>query len=522
NYYALKGLSDFRFETIPDGLPHSDQDVTQDFPALSYSIKRNCLAPLIDLVGKLNSTSDVPNVTCIVSDGLMSFGVQAAEKLGLPVVQLWITSVCGFMGHLYYKELIKRGIAPFKDESYLSNGYLDTPVDWIPGLRNIRLKDIPSFIQTIDPDNMMLEFLGEEAQNCLNAPAIIFNTFNDLEHEVLDEVARKFPNIYTIGPLPLLSQHVPDSDLKSMRSSLWKEDSDCLRWLDKQGQHSVFYVNFGSIAVMTGEQLREFAWGLANSKHPFLLIIRPDVVMDEQATLPEEFLEETKDRGLISTWCAQDQVLLHPSVGAFLTHCGWNSILETMSGGVPIVSWPFFADQQTNARYASANWEMGMEIEGNVQREKIEGIVRELMEGEGGKKLRNNASEWRKKAEEATKEGGSSYNNFDRAIKEVLLAKTKIDLPNIIIEEMLEARSKTTTKSSLPFARLITVLLTDVGYAVALTEPEDTKTNRLDSSNCNKSSSHLPHVLPSETAPPDQHIGTSSSATQAPQEVFLL
>ncbi|KAF6144673.1 hypothetical protein GIB67_006165 [Kingdonia uniflora] len=425
---ALKALPDFRFETIPDGLPHSDQDDTEDFLAICYSTKRNCLAPLIDLVGRLNSTSDVPNVTCIVSDGLMSFGVQAAEKLGLPEVQLWTASACSFMCYLHYRELIKRGITPLKDESYLSNGYLDTPVNWIPGLRNIRLKDIPSFIQTTDPNDIMLDFMGEEAQNCLNAPAIIFNTFDDLEHEVLDEVARKFPNIYTIGPVPLLSQHVPDSDLKSIRSSLWKEDSDCLQWLDKQGQNSVFYANFGSLTVMTEEQLLEFAWGLANSKHLFLWIVRPDAVMGESATLPKEFLEETKDRGLISTWCAQDQVLLHPSVGAFLTHCGWNSILETISGGVPIVSWASFADQQTNARYATANWEIGMEIDGNVQRENIEGIVRELMEGEGGKKMRKNASEWRKKAEEATKERGSSYNNFDRVIKEVLLAKTRFDV----------------------------------------------------------------------------------------------
>ncbi|KAF6152056.1 hypothetical protein GIB67_031378 [Kingdonia uniflora] len=81
---TLKGLPDFRFETIPDGLPHSDQDATQDIPVLCYSIKRNCLGPLIDLVGRLNTMSYVPNVTCIVSDGLMSFGVQAAEMVGLP------------------------------------------------------------------------------------------------------------------------------------------------------------------------------------------------------------------------------------------------------------------------------------------------------------------------------------------------------------------------------------------------------------------------------------------------------
>ncbi|KAJ0040992.1 hypothetical protein Pint_27596 [Pistacia integerrima] len=111
---ALKGLPDFQFKTIPDGLPPSDRDATQDIPALCASIRKTCLTPFVELISKLNSSGEVPPVTTIVSDGVMTFGIKAAEILGLPVVTLWTASVCGMLGYLQYAELVKRGIVPFK------------------------------------------------------------------------------------------------------------------------------------------------------------------------------------------------------------------------------------------------------------------------------------------------------------------------------------------------------------------------------------------------------------------------
>ncbi|KAL5715442.1 7-deoxyloganetin glucosyltransferase [Ranunculus cassubicifolius] len=401
---ALKGLDDFRFEAIPDGLPPCEKDATQDVPQLCYSTRATCLNPLVELIKKLNATCGIPKVSLIVSDGVMSFAIQAGKILGIPEVQSWTTSACGFM-----------------DESYLTNGYLDTPVDWIPGMKNMRLKDLPSFIRSTDPDDIMLNFMGEEAQNCLNASAVLINTFDDLEQDVLDAIAVKCPKIYTLGPLQLLGNNqLQENELTSIRSSLWKEDTSCLDWLDKREPDSVMYVSFGSITGMTEEELREFAWGLANSGQAFLWIIRSDAVMGDEAIIPEEFLHETKDRGMIASWCAQDKVLCHPAVGGFLTHCGWNSTIESISAGVPVICWPFFAEQQTNARYACANWEIGMEIESDVKRDDIEELVREMIAGVKGKKLRNKSLEWKEKADVATKEGGSSYKNFDRFIKEVL------------------------------------------------------------------------------------------------------
>ncbi|MFS8018581.1 putative 7-deoxyloganetin glucosyltransferase [Helianthus anomalus] len=311
----------------------------------------------------------------------------------------------------------------FVDDSYLTDGTLEKPIDWIPGMSNLRYKDIPSFIRTTDPNDIMFDFMGEEAQNNLNAPAIIFNTFDALEHKVVKAIASKFnyPNIYTIGPLPLLARYVPDeSPVQSLNSSLWRPDSSCFQWLDQKKEGSVIYINYGSITTMTNQHFVEFAWGLAKSMQPFLWVVRPDVMMGDSTSLPEEFLEGIKDRGMLISWCDQEKVLAHPSVGAFLSHCGWNSTTESILEGVPLICWPFFSDQQTNCGFACNEWGIGMEINHDVKRNEVEALVREMMQGEKGKEMRRNAKEWKRKAKEATEIGGSSYNNLQKFIKEEL------------------------------------------------------------------------------------------------------
>ena len=232
------------------------------------------------------------------------------------------------------------------------------------------------------------------------------------------------PPVYTIGPLTLLCRETLDSSMKAVGSnSLWKEDSDCLEWLDGRAPGSVVYLNFGSLAMMTKEQLVEFAWGLSNSGYDFLWVIRPDAVAGDLAILPKEFLDETNARGLLTSWCPQEEVLMHPSIGGFLTHCGWNSMMESISSGVPMLCWPYFGDQPTNCWYACNEWGIGVEIENDVKREKVEVMVRELMGGEKGQEMRRKALEWKEFALEATKQGGKSSMNLDRVIKEVLLGK---------------------------------------------------------------------------------------------------
>ncbi|GLT71332.1 hypothetical protein SLA2020_433610 [Shorea laevis] len=123
-----------------------------------------------------------------------------------------------------------------------------------------------------------------------------------------------FPRVYAVGPLQLLLNQSHNDPMKSIGYNLWIEETEYLCWLNSKAPNSVLYVNFGSVASMTPQQLVEFGWGLANSKHHFLWIIRPDLVFGESAMLPPEFGIETKERGLIASWCSQEEVLNHPQL----------------------------------------------------------------------------------------------------------------------------------------------------------------------------------------------------------------
>ncbi|KAJ8770428.1 hypothetical protein K2173_015042 [Erythroxylum novogranatense] len=418
---SLDGSTDFRFETIPDGLPPSDSDASQDMRDLCEATAKNLLAPFLQLLDKLNNShesSNVPSVTCIVADSFMPFTITAAEELKIPLVMFFTISACGLMGVKHGRHLMDKGLIPLKDESCLTNGYLENIVEGIPGMKGIRLRDFSSFVRTTDPNEFFLNFTTECTEKAVKASAILVHTFNALEQDVLDGLFLEYPRVYSIGPLQLLLNQVKEPSMKSVKHNFWKEETQCLAWLDSKAPNSVMYVNFGSLAVLTEQQLLEFGMGLANSKQHFLWIVRPDLVTGGSAILPKEFTELSEGRGFIASWCPQEEVLNHPSTGGFLTHCGWNSTLESLSAGVPMLCWPFFGDQTTNCRFACKEWGIGMEIDNDVKRDEVENLVRELMEGERGKKLKNKAMELKKLAEKATGPNGSSRVNLDKLVNE--------------------------------------------------------------------------------------------------------
>ncbi|KAI3896289.1 hypothetical protein MKW92_023051 [Papaver armeniacum] len=389
---SLKGLPDFRFETIPDGLPPTDPNAGQDILALVSATQQNCLEPFRNLINKLknsNTYSNVPPVSYIISDACMSFTLQAGKDLGIPVISYWANSFCFFGSFLHYPEFAKRGLVPLKDEN-ITDEYLDTPVEWIPGMKDIRIRDLPSSFLITDPNDAMIEFSLQVTGRAYEATAMLFNTFDALEMEVLTAFKSQLslPPIYTIGPLPLLLKQISQNELQSLGSNMWKEDTKCLKWLDSKEPNSV---------------LVEFAWGIANSKHKFLWIVRPDLVAGESAMLPPEFVEETKERGLLTSWCPQEDVLNHPSVAGFLTH----------------------SRKLTNSRYSCKNWGVGIEIDSAVQRNEVEKLVRQLMESEKGKKMKSKALEWKKKAEESSSPGGSSYVNINKIVNDVLVGRNR-------------------------------------------------------------------------------------------------
>ncbi|KAB2610774.1 7-deoxyloganetin glucosyltransferase-like [Pyrus ussuriensis x Pyrus communis] len=421
---SLDGLPDFRYETIPDGHTiSSDKRTPEDIILLFHFISQSILPPFLSLIEKLNTaltSNDVnPPVTYLVSDGFMSFTTLAAEKLGIPIALFFTFAASSFMGFMQYPALVKKGLAPLKDESYFTNGFLDKVIDWIPGMKTIRLKDLPTVFQTTNPDDVYFRHILEAVDRARKASAVVVHTFDALEQDVLAALSSILPHVYAVGPLQLLLDQILEDPLKPMGYSLWKEETECLKWLNAKASNSVVYVNFGSASFVTPEQFLEIGWGLANSKLTFFWVIRPDLVIGESAILPPEFVDETKGRSLIASWCPQEQVLNHPSIGGFLTHSGWNSTIESVSAGVPLLCCPFHSDQQTNCHYTCKEWGIGMEMDKNVKREEVEKLVRELMEGEKATEMRNKAMEWKKLAEEATSPHGSSSVNLNNLVNRI-------------------------------------------------------------------------------------------------------
>lgn len=225
-------------------------------------------------------------------------------------------------------------------------------------------------------------------------------------------------SITPIGPtIPSTYMDKRVKDNKDYGLSLFKPDIEsCMDWLDSRETCSVVYVSFGSLSTLKEKQIEEIACGLKRSNHYFLWVVREF----EKEKIPSSFLDETSEKGLVVTWCPQLQVLAHKAVGCFMTHCGWNSTLEAMSLGVPMVAMPQWADQTTNAKFVADVWRVGVRVkvgeEGIVAKEEIDLRIREVMEGETAIEIRENCQKWEKLAKEAVDEGGSSDKNIEKFV----------------------------------------------------------------------------------------------------------
>ncbi|KAL8130669.1 hypothetical protein V2J09_019824 [Rumex salicifolius] len=434
---AVSGLPDFRFHVIPDGIPPGpadNPDATQDIRALCLSVcmGETCSRAFRDLLSKLNSDADDGDgpgpVTCVVADAAMEFAPGVAEEFGVPAARFWTASACSLWGYAQYETLLQKGIIPLPESSCMTNGYLDKVVEGIVSMEGISLKHLPSFIRATDATDFFLNFMIRRVRTVSGSRCpIIFNTFEALEGPTLQALAAaNITNtpVFPIGPLSLLLLHKTSNHLSTIRSSLLPEDPNCLSWLDSKPPHSVIYINFGSVATLTPHQVVEFASGLANSMQSFLWVIRPDLVGSIEpgsASVAHEIVDGSQGRGMIASWCDQERVLAHPAVGAFLTHCGWNSTIEAIGHGVAVLCWPFFADQMTNCWFCCHKWGVGAEVGsgagGEVRREEVERVVRSTAVEE----MRRMAKEWKRLAVEATlTPNGSSYLNLDRLVNHLM------------------------------------------------------------------------------------------------------
>ena len=197
------------------------------------------------------------------------------------------------------------------------------------------------------------------------------------------------------------------------------KSEECINWLENKPKQSVVYVSFGSLAVINEEQMEEIAWGLRDSGNYFLWVVRAT----EEEKVPKDFMKKS-EKGLVVTWCPQLKALSCEAVGCFITHCGWNSTLEALSLGVPMVAIPQWSDQTTNAKHIVDIWKVGVRAKvdenGIVRREVLKHCMRQVMESEEGKEIKKNAIKWKSMAARAVDEGGSSHKNITEFVNGLL------------------------------------------------------------------------------------------------------
>lgn len=296
----------------------------------------------------------------------------------------------------------------------------------IPGMKGyLRKRDLPRVFRVSNIDDEVLQHVTKETRRTPGAHALILNTFEDLEGPILDEIRNHCSKTYTIGPLHAhLKTRLASEATSRSSNSLREDDRSCIAWLDSQPSKSVIYVSFGSLAVVTRKELTEFAYGLANSGSRFLWVVRSDSLAEKDADgegpTPAELLEGAKERGYVVEWAPQEEVLEHPAVGGFLTHSGWNSTLESIFAGVPMICWPYFADQQINSRFVSHVWELGLDMKDTCDRTIVEKMVREVMV-ERKYEFMKTAEMMAERARKCVIEGGSSYYNLSSLVEEIRL-----------------------------------------------------------------------------------------------------
>ena len=289
-----------------------------------------------------------------------------------------------------------------------------------------------SMRRNADKLNGMLDQMKEAKRS---AQGVLVNSLEEMEPEIVEEYKKVVKeNIWCIGPVSLCNREISDQFHRGNKAA--KDEQDCLKWLDSKKSGSVLYACFGSLCHISSPQLIEIGLGLEASNQPFIWIIRGvDCSEEIEKWLKEErFEERTGERGLvIRGWAPQVLILSHPAVGGFLTHCGWNSTLEGVCAGVPMITWPMFAEQFYNEKLVTQVLRIGVRVGAEngmvwgeeekvlVKRERVKKAIEEvMMDGEDCEERRKRAREFAKMAKKAIEEGGSSYLNITYLIEDVI------------------------------------------------------------------------------------------------------
>ncbi|XP_057772416.1 UDP-glucose iridoid glucosyltransferase-like [Salvia miltiorrhiza] len=380
---------DFAFIPLQNGVCSPSGNLLE----MIATINTNCKEPLEKCIVELQG-----QVSCIIYDSLLHFVDTVAHHLKVPTIFFRPSTAVYMQSYHALLSLHEKMIIPLP-ESHLEEA--------VPELHPvIRFKDLPLSVSS-KIRQVVIDFV-KSFSDIKSSVAVIWNSV-----EMLDDFSLQHQ--YQVPFFPIGPLHKMASSSSSMQTSLLQEDAGCIAWLDKQALKSVLYVSLGSLATMNSEALVETAMGIANSGQPFLWAIRPSSVAGSEwiECLPQGLREVIQERGLIVKWAPQKEVLAHPAVGGFLSHCGWNSTLESVCEGVAMICRPFFGDQMINARFLIHVWEVGVEIGNVADRKSIEEAVRVLMVDDRGKETRRRAAEMKHKLQLSRVKDGSSCKALD-------------------------------------------------------------------------------------------------------------
>ncbi|CAM6094189.1 unnamed protein product [Calypogeia fissa] len=360
--------------------------------------------------------------TFLVADMFLYWTQDLADQLGIPRYTFFTSPTTFALLMLHVPELLAYDPSVTEKPDVVVN---------LQGMEVFRASDICTAVFEF-PETYRLH-----SKYIRKAAGILINCWESYEvaevaalHSCLKKVVgdAKVPSIHLIGPLQYLPVNRVVEDKKEV--TVETDSSGCLRFLDTQTTSSVLYICFGSVAELDEASITELARGLELSEVPFLWILpRPDrfrtvPTFDVAQFLPQGFLLRTKGRGLVcSNWAPQPAILAHSSVGGFISHCGWNSLVESLINGIAVIPWPYWAEQHMNARIVVDVAKVGIRIQrtpdGHIVAEGIAMAVRTLFCSDEGTETKQRMQELKRTVEIAVGEGGSSLKALEAFHAEV-------------------------------------------------------------------------------------------------------
>ncbi|KAH7557119.1 hypothetical protein JRO89_XS11G0050200 [Xanthoceras sorbifolium] len=378
------------FATIPKNIiPSQNGDVVAFFRAINTKME----APFEQILDQL----DLP-VTIIVTDAILCWAIDTANRKNIPVAALWTTSTLLFSFSCHFDLFTEKKITIDLED------HGDDIVDFIPEISSIRIADLPLVFMKNDQKSSVhvLPFKLEVSK----LQYLLSSSIYEVEPQAFDILKAKFNiPIYHIGPL------IPFS-------STCQQDLDYIEWLNSQPANSVLYISMGSIHSVSSAQMDEMVAGLKSSGVRYLWVARDD---------SSRLKDCCGDHGLMVPWCDQLGVFRHPAVGGFLTHCGFNSIMEAAFAGVPMLTFPLYWDQFPNSKLIVEDWQIGWRLKKEVGAEKIvtrEAIVKTIQTFmDMNNNMRNELIKRAKQVQEilqaAIASGGSSDTDLNAFIKDI-------------------------------------------------------------------------------------------------------